>query len=310
MKQKRRSKKTFGTLYTVLVTLLFAAIIVVVLYAWRTLGLSAHSVSYSSTESDVVGTLPEKRDFEAGDEVVVRAGSFTRKDYTFAGWKDVNGAIANNTGTLENGAVFIMPDSDVVLEPIWEAAEPAPTEETTTTKDSKSNVSVYTKKEGKDYINIRSTYGYDGKVVTKVSDSDTKIEYSGKSESIYDDDDKKTYTWYYVNIPSKEKEGWVRSDMLSETSSSSSASSSSSNSSDETYVKSQKYDSVSLYQSADANSETVSTIDNEETALIFTGKTKDAENSSGNTVTWYFVKDSSTGKSGWIEKSKIQHVSQ
>lgn len=310
MNQKRKTKKPFGTVYTVLVTLIIAAIIGVVIYAWNVLGFSAHSVSYSTSDSGVSGILPEERDFKAGDEVVVRAGSVSRIGYEFVGWSDVNGAIANNPGTLENGAVFIMPDADVVLEPVWEAIESEEEDDDEASKSEssasgkKSNTAIYAKKDGKDYINIRSTYGYDGEVVTKVSDSDTKIEYSGKSQTVYDEDDLKNYTWYYVSIPSKDKEGWVRSDMVTEVSSGSKSSSD-----EESYVKSDSYDTISLYESADSDSEVRAEIDDDETALIFTGKTKDAENSSGKTVTWYYVKDSSTGISGWVEKSKIQHVS-
>lgn len=205
--------------------------------------------------------------------------------------------------------MFIMPDADVVLEPVWEAAESAPEADDSEKKSSdkksseKSGVTVFTKKESKDYINIRSTYGYDGEVVTKVSDNSTELEYSGKSESIYDEDDLKTYTWYYVSIPSKDKEGWVRSDMLS------GGESDADDKDGDSYVKSEEYDSVALRESADADAEVRAEVEDDETELIFTGKTKESEDKNGKTTVWYYVKDSSTGSSGWVEKSKLRHVS-
>lgn len=305
MKQKSKNKKRnfFRTLCTVLVTLLFAAIIGVFSYAWKTLGLSSHTVSYSSTDSDVTGILPEERKFESGDEVVVRAGSLNKPNSTFLGWKDVNNSIQSSAAILANGTVFIMPDKDVVLEPVWE--ENKQTQDNTQTPKKENNSSaenkeIYIKKDGKDYINIRSSYGHDAQIVTKVYDSDTEMEYSGKSETVYDEDDLKSYTWYYVSIPAEDKEGWVRSDMVSKPSESSQE--------DETYLKASKYETITMYEEADSSSGVIEKIDNDETALYFSGKTKETEDENGNTTSWYYMKNSDTGESGWIEKEKLEHV--
>ena len=260
MKQKSKNKKRnfFRTLCTVLVTLLFAAIIGVFSYAWKTLGLSSHTVSYSSTDSDVTGILPDERKFESGDEVVVRAGSLNKPNSTFLGWKDVNNSIQSSAAILANGTVFIMPDKDVVLEPVWE--ENKQTQDNTQTPKKENNSSaenkeIYIKKDGKDYINIRSSYGHDAQIVTKVYDSDTEMEYSGKSETVYDEDDLKSYTWYYVSIPAEDKEGWVRSDMVSKPSESSQE--------DETYLKASKYETITMYEDAYSSSGVIEKIDND-----------------------------------------------
>lgn len=304
--QKKKSPKPFHTLLTVLVTVLVISVAGVFWYGWHTLGFSSYAVSYSSSDSDVIGKFPEKRNFEAGEEVVVRAGAFSRPSYKFIGWKDVNGVIESTGGTLENGTVFIMPKNDVVLEAVWEeennAEETVSSQENTSPakKDSaKDKPTIFIKKENKDYINVRSSYGYDSEVVTKISDSDTEIEYSGKSENLYDEDDLKTYTWYFVNIPSLNKEGWIRSDMLTELSDSSDSN---------VYLMSSKYNSVTMYEDPDTVSDAVEKITDNETSLYFLGETDKSKSSDGDTVEWYLMENNESGKTGWVQKDRLQKV--
>ncbi len=309
-KNKQKRNTFFQTLFTVLVTLLVVAVITVISYGFRTLGFSAHTVSYTSAETESVGILPEKRQFEKGDEVVVRAGNISKKDSVFLGWKDVNSVIASApNGVLENGAVFIMPDKDVVLEAVWEEKasssdneSPNPTDKTST--GSSSSKEIFHKRADKDYINIRSDYGHDSEVVTKIRSSDTELEYSGKSHDLFDEDDQKTYTWYYVTVPSDDSEGWVRSDMLDSNEKDKSTDSSNDEKYD-TYIKSDKYDIISMFEEPDSSSKVVEKITDDKTELYFTNKTKKTEDSDGKTTTWYNV-DSQSGKSGWVQSQKVE----
>ena len=114
--QKRRNNDAYQTFLTVLITLLAVAIVLVLFYAWKALGISSHTVTYTSNQGGIIGALPEVRQFDAGDEVVVRSGGISRKGYEFVGWKDVHGVIEASGGILENGSVFKMPKSDVLLE--------------------------------------------------------------------------------------------------------------------------------------------------------------------------------------------------
>lgn len=306
---KKKNSGRFQTLFTVLVTLLVVAIVIVFIYAWHILGFSSYSVSYSSSYSDIAGIFPEKRNFNSGDEVVVRAGSITRQGSEFIGWRDVHGVIESTGGILENGTVFIMPKNDVLLEAVWdddlENEQDSENSDDLTDETASSETSeavIYYKKSGKDYINVRSSYNYNSEVVTKISDSDMKIEYYGKSENLYDEDDRTTYTWLFVKIPELEKEGWIRSDMLSKEPDSEKAETTKS----DIYLKSANHDSIKMYKEADSASDVLENIEDDEITLLFKGETKNTTESDGNTVTWYLIENSSSGKTGWIEKDKLQ----
>ncbi len=316
---KKKKQKPFQTLYTVVITLFFVAIVFVFGYAWNTLGFGTHTVSYQTQDTDVTGALPERRRFEKGDEVVVRAGVISRKDYSFAGWKDINGVIENSGEILKNGTVFIMPDKDVLFEAVWEEESITGAQndvDTNSDTSSKTNDKIYLKKSGKDYINVRKDPDHDSDVVTKVSDSKTEIHYTGKSESVFSEDDNKSYTWYYVSIPSLDEEGWIRSDMLSKASGNSSKEDNADDdktegksTKTETYLKSMKYDAISLYKEADSSSGLVARIDDDEASLYFNGKTEETKDTDGNTITWYFV-ETDQGEGGWVQKSRIEHLSE
>ena len=292
-KAKRRST-SFDTFCTVLITLLIVAIVFVILYGWRTLGFSSYTVSYSTEYTDITGVLPDDRKFEPGDEVVVRAGSFTKENYTFVGWKDVDNSIEYSSAILENGVVFIMPESDVTLEAVWEENTKAEEnkENNDTSSSSESNVEIFFKKDGKDYINVRADHNYTSEVVTKVTDKDTEIRYSGKSENVYDEDDYTTYTWYYVTIPELKKEGWIRSDMLSKKGCADD---------EESFLKSSKIEVLSLYKNPDSSSDIIAEIDDDETILYFNGETDETTDKNGKKVTWYLVEVSNSKRSGWVK---------
>lgn len=298
-KAKRRST-SFDTFCTVLITLLLVAIVSVVLYGWRTLGFSSYTVSYSTEETDISGILPEDRKFEAGDEVVVRAGTFKREGYTFLGWKDVDNAIEYKGALLENGVVFIMPDSDVILEAVWEeTTEPqelTKTEENSKTSASEPEFEIFFKKDGKDYVNVRADYSYTAEVVTKVVDNDTEIRYSGKSKNVYDEDDYTTYTWYFVTIPELKEEGWIRSDMLSKKGG---------NNKKENFLKSSDIEVLSVYRSPDSSSDIISEIDNDETILYYNGEKEEVTDKNGKKVTWYLVEMSDSKRSGWVKYDEL-----
>ncbi len=297
MRKKAKKRHTsFDTLCTVLITLLVVAIVFVFTYSWRTLGFSSHTVSYSSAETDIIGSLPEDRKFDKGDEVVVRAGSFTREDYTFVGWKDVNNVTGYTGSVLPNGTVFVMPDGDVAFEAVWKETAPVIEEDNTETTDDTTE--VFYKKDGKDYVNVRSDYNYTSEVVTKVTKSNTEIHYSGKSETVYDEDDYTNYTWYYVTIPDLNEEGWIRSDMLSKKADSKSK--------EKSFVKSSKVEVLSLYKEADSSSDIIGEVEDDETILYFNGESEKTTDKNGNSVTWYLVKDSSTGRSGWTKYTNLE----
>lgn len=293
-KKAKRRNTSFDTFCTVLITLLIVAIVFVVLYGWRTLGFSSYTVSYSTEYTDITGVLPDDRKFEPGDEVVVRAGSFTKENYTFVGWKDVDNSIEYSSAILENGVVFIMPESDVTLEAVWEENTKAEEnkENNDNSSSSESNVEIFFKKDGKDYINVRADHNYTSEVVTKVIDKDTEIRYSGKSENVYDEDDYTTYTWYYVTIPELKKEGWIRSDMLSKKGGADD---------EESFLKSSKIEVLSLYKNPDSSSDIIAEIDDDETILYFNGETDETTDKNGKKVTWYLVEVSDSNRSGWVK---------
>lgn len=319
-KSRNRHHSGFSTLLAVLVTLLIVGIVGVVVYGWHALGFSSYSVSYSSPDTDIIGAFPDKRNFDAGDEVVVRAGSISKKDSEFLGWKDVHGVIEGIGEVLENGAVFTMPEHDVLLEAVWEEEDKASDKKSDNKKSgSDDKGDIYVKKPEKDYINVRSTYTYDCELVAKITDGDTQIKHTGKIEEVYDEDDLKTYSWYEVTIPSLDKEGWIRSDMLTKYTGSAKSDSEDSDSeesensdSEETkeviYVKSSSYNSIRMYEEPDIDSEVIEKVTDDELALYFRDDTKKTTDDEGETTTWYFVEDSETGNTGWIQGDRLQKV--
>lgn len=301
----RRPQKRKGsdTLLTVLITLLSVAIVLVVFYAWRALGISSHTVTYTSNQGGIIGTLPEVRQFDAGEEVVVRSGGISRKGYEFVGWKDVHGVIKSTGGILENGAVFKMPKSDVLLEAVWEDPSgdmPDATEEITTETEEKEYgdlIATFMKNPDKTYVNVRDNFGYEGEVVCKLSDSKMKVNYYGQAENVFDEDDQTTYTWFYVEIPDMNKKGWVRSDMLEDFA----------EIKDKMYVMASSKDEISLYEDADLNSDIKETISDNEITFTYKSKTT-TQTDDGEEVEMYLVKNNDSGSTGWIRKSHLQEI--
>ena len=218
-KTKKTKKKTYS-LYKLILTALITALsvggICLIIYAWNLFGFSSHEVYYTSDSSNIIGSFPASRKFRPGDEVVVRAGSISRRNYRFIGWKDKNNVIENSGGIFEGGHVFIMPDGDVCFEAVWEEINPNNDDPDTPSSPQSSEPLIFNKVKNKDYINLRSSCDYNGEVLAEISDSDIDIEYYGKSQSIYDESSETVYIWYFVKIPSLNEEGWIRSDMLEE----------------------------------------------------------------------------------------------
>lgn len=306
-KTNKKKSSTYKIILAVLITTLVYSCIFLIVYGWNALKLSYHKVYYTSSQTDIIGIFPETRKFKPGEEVVVRAGSISKKDTDFIGWKDVDNVIQSSGGILENGAVFIMPDNDVHLETVW-ADDNTKTKklldsyavEKPSKKDEKATIF---KIKGKDYVNLRSSSDYDSDVLAKISDPDIEIEYYGEHKDIYDEEEETTYTWYYVEVPSLGKGGWIRSDLLSEYKPESKK-----ESSQKIYLMSSKYDSIDMYKEADTSSKTIETIEDNEISLIFLDKTKKTTNDDGDTVIWYYIKNSETGNKGWIEKNKMQYI--
>ncbi len=301
--QKKKSSDAYQTFLTVLITLLSVAIILVLFYAWRALGISSHTVTYTSNQGGIIGTLPEVRQFDAGDEVVVRSGGISRKGYEFVGWRDVHGVIEATGGILENGSVFKMPKSDVLLEAVWEdlsgespdATVDTPTE--TQEPESDKLIATFMKNPEKTYVNVRDNYGYEGEVVCKLSDSSMKVNYYGKAENLFDEDDQTTYTWFFVEIPDLKKEGWIRSDMLEDYE----------ETKEKVYVMASGRDEISLYEDADLNSDIKETVTDNE--ITFTYKSKStSETTDGEEFEMYLVENNESGKTGWVKKSHLQEI--
>ena len=156
---------------------------------------------------------------------------------------------------------------------------------------------------GQDHVNLRASCDYESDVLAKIDDSDIKIEYYGEHKDLHEEDEQTTYTWYYVKVPSLKKEGWIRSDLLSEYSAPKAD-----DSEEKTYLMSSEYDSIKMYEDADSSSKIIETIEDNEISLTFLDKTKKTTNDDGDTITWYYVKNSDTGKKGWIEKDKMQYI--
>ncbi len=314
--RKKRRNNSYNTICTILGTLLVVAIVWVISLAWNTIGKKVNEVSYSAGETEFAGSLPASRKFEPGDEVVVRAAEFSAADKEFVGWKDANDVLDYASDILVNGTVFIMPEADVLLEAVWEddtAADDTVASNTASGK-SDSNAEIYHINAGKDYVNVRDNHGYDSKVIAKISDTDVDIEYNGEFEEVYDEDDEKSYDWYFVEIPSKDIEGWIRSDLLTKASSKSASKSDSTESAEEDdsngekYLKSHKYDVALMHEDANSSSDVLEKIEDDETILYFNNKSEETTDSDGDTTTWYFVKNSESGKSGWIDSKRLMHA--
>ncbi len=323
----RRKKSSYDTIVTIISTLLVVAIVWVISLAWSTLGRHSISVSYTAGTTDFIGAVPSTRKFEPGEEVVVRAGDISKSGTKFLGWKDVNGVIGYAEDILVNGAVFKMPEADVVLEAVWEGENAIPANSEAVTENTPADASseapadtsdttvIYKINSGTDSINVRDKHGYDSKVIAKISDSSVKIEYSGKYEELYEEESDKTYDWYYVEIPSKNVSGWIRSDLItradnqagSETTSSK-ASASSDDDSGEKYLKSDKYDVALMYAEADDDSDIVEKIEDDEIILYFNNESEEITDEDGDKTTWYHVKNSSSGKTGWIDAKRLQEA--
>lgn len=314
--QKKKKKSNFyGTLCTVLTTLLIVAIIWVISLIFSTVGKKTYSVTYSAGEGEFVGTVPATRKFEPGDEVVVRLGDISASDKEMVGWRDLDGVIDYIDEILPVGTVFIMPEADVTLEVAWDDDVPKKTEANDNDSDdekSDSNAEIYYKQASKDYINVRDKHGYDSEVIAKISDGNTKIEYTGKYEEVYDEDEEKSYDWYFVKIPSKDIEGWIRSDLLTKSKSTESSDKKTetedNSGSGEKYLKSHKYDVALMREEPDSYSEVVEKIEDDETILYFNNLSEDVVDDDGDTVTWYHIKNSDSGKSGWVEAKRLQRV--
>lgn len=306
---KKKQAGFYGTLRTVLVTLLLVAIVWVISLAWNTLGKKTCEVSYTIAETGYTGSAPATRKFEPGDEVVVRAAELELNGKKIIGWRDTTGVVDYVSDVFKNGTVFIMPEDDVVFEAVWEEETEPEENDDSTTSEKDDGKEIFYISAGKDYVNVRDNHGYDSKVIAKISDSSTKIEYSGKYEEVYDEDEEKSYDWYYVSIPSKDIKGWIRSDLLSKSSGSSSSSEKGgSSSSGEKYLKSHKYDVALMYKEADSSSGVVEKIEDEETIFYFNNKSEDVTDDNGTKTTWYYVKNSSSGKSGWVDSKRLEHV--
>lgn len=309
-KTSKKKSSAYKIFLAVLITTLVYSFIALIIFGWNAFELSSHRVYYTSSQTDIIGIFPKNIKFRPGEEVVVRAGSISKKNTEFIGWKDVDNVIKGSGGILENGDVFIMPNADVHLETVW-ADENTKTQKLVDSyaveKSSKKdeNAKIFQIK-GTDYVNLRSSSNYDGDVITKISDPDTKIEYYGEHEEIYDEDDETTYTWYYVEVPSLGKGGWIRSDLLSEYKSESKKESQKEK--EKIYLMSSKYDSINMYKEADSSSKKVETIEDNEISLIFLDDTKKTTDDDGDTTTWYYIENSETGKKGWIEKNKLQYI--
>lgn len=301
--QKRRNNDAYQTFLTVLITLLAVAIVLVLFYAWKALGISSHTVTYTSNQGGIIGALPEVRQFDAGDEVVVRSGGISRKGYEFVGWKDVHGVIEASGGILENGSVFKMPKSDVLLEAVWEdptGEMPDATENLTEESedpDAKTLIGTFMKNPDKTYVNVRDNYGYEGEVVLKLSDSKVKVNYYGKAENVFDEDDQTTYTWFYVEIPEMKKEGWVRSDMLEDYE----------EVKETIYVMASNREEISLYEDADLNSDIKETVSDNEITFTYKSKTT-TETTDGDEVEMLLVENNESGNTGWVKKSHLQEI--
>lgn len=301
--QKRKNGGSYQTFLTVLITLLSVAIVLVVFYAWKALGISSHTVTYTSNQGGIIGTLPEIRQFDIGEEVVVRSGGISRKGYEFVGWRDVYGVIESTGGILENGSVFKMPKSDVLLEAVWEdpsAPVPDATEEVIDEPKAEEGshlVATFMKNPDKTYVNVRDNFGYEGEVVCKLSDSSMKVNYYGKAENLFDEDDQTTYSWFYVEIPDMNKEGWIRSDMLEDYE----------ETKEKIYVMVSGRDEIYLYEDADLNSDVKETVTDNE--ITFTYKSKStSETDDGEEVEMYLVENNDSGITGWVKKSHLQEI--
>lgn len=314
--KKKRKNSSYNTICTILGTLLVVAVVWVISLAWNTLGRKTNEVSYSAGENEIVGSVPATRKFEPGDEVVVRAAEISMSGKEFAGWKDANGVLDVASDILVNGTVFIMPETDVVLEAVWEedskTDEDDAASENTTSGKTDSDAEIFYINAGKDYVNVRNNHGYDSNVIAKISDTNTKIEYNGKYEAVYDEDEGKSYDWYYVEIPSKDIKGWIRSDLLSKasekTSKTDTDNSTVADDDGEKYLKSHKYDVALMHENADSSSDVIEKIEDEETILYFNNQSKETTDSDGDKTTWYFVKNSESGNSGWVNAKRLEHA--
>ena len=93
--------------------------------------------------------------------------------------------------------------------------------------------------------------------------SKVKVNYYGKAENVFDEDDQTTYTWFYVEIPEMKKEGWVRSDMLEDYE----------EVKETIYVMASNREEISLYEDADLNSDIKETVSDNEITFTYKAKT-------------------------------------
>jgi uncharacterized repeat protein (TIGR02543 family) len=89
----------------------------VYLYAiWAAVpAVTTYSVSYNSGTTDAVEGMPSGANLQAGSSYTVAGAVPTRQGYLFGGWA------ASTGGTLQAGASFTMPQTNVVLTATWEA---------------------------------------------------------------------------------------------------------------------------------------------------------------------------------------------
>jgi len=76
-----------------------------------------YKITYVKGAEDATGTAPTETNKFEGDEVTVKANTFTYADHTFTGWLSSDGKV------YQAGDKFKVAQSDVTLTAQWEADE-------------------------------------------------------------------------------------------------------------------------------------------------------------------------------------------
>lgn len=75
--------------------------------------INVHTLSYARGAYAATGDIPEAKEYEVGEEIVLAADTtFAMEGYTIDSWSD-------GSYTYDCGSVYIMPDHDVTLKAIW-----------------------------------------------------------------------------------------------------------------------------------------------------------------------------------------------